>query len=353
MPAKIEEGPPERTVDLPGAGVQLPGPLQAGEGFVPEAELHRDLRGAAEKLRVVGGAPQAARVGLHRGGEILRDRLQVVAHPHVRGRKVRRQLQRPLGGRACPLGQPGGRAPVEVQGRAGIGEPGPGQGEAGVERDRLLVLHHHAVESDGIGALALDVEPLQVGLVGGQVRRRALRELSPLLLRQHQLEGVRHLTGDVLLHREDVLDLGVEGLLPAGGGGPVARHLHELRRDTDAAVVSVLLPPDLGQEEKADPELLGDLLRGQVRALVLARAGAGDHRETGQPGELGPHLVRHPLREVRRRRRSRGSGREEPPGASPRGARTAAVSGAASSARGARATPRRPRVRRPGCAPPR
>ena len=89
-----------------------------------------------------------------------------------------------------------------------------------------------------------------------------------------------------------------ERLLPPRGRRDSAGNLHQLGREADPARRSDLLPPDLGEQEIAHPKLLRDLLGRLRRRLVLVRAAARDDRQAGQPRELAPHLVGHPVREV-------------------------------------------------------
>ena len=124
------------------------------------------------------------------------------------------------------------------------------------------------------------------------------REPPALPPGQHNLQRLRHLGRNFSLHPEYVPQVRFVRLLPSRRRRASAADVHELGRQADPARPSGLLPPDLGDQEKADSQLPCDLLGRLGRGLVLARAGARDDLEAGQPRELAPHLVRHSIRKV-------------------------------------------------------
>src|SRR2546428_3792893 len=92
---------------------------------------------------------------------------------------------------------------------------------------------------------------------------------------------------------------GIERLLPPNDGSRDVRDLHQLGVDPHSAhPARALSPPDAAEKQVADTELPTDLLRMLDRVSVLVGAGAGDHLEASERGELAPDLVRHAIGEV-------------------------------------------------------
>ena len=110
---------------------------------------------------------------------------------------------------------------------------------------------------------------------------------------------MRDLARDVRLHLKHVGERGIERLLPPSGGGRDVRDLHQLGVHPHSAhPARALSPPDAAEKQVADPQLPTDLLRMLGRVPVLVGAGARDHLQASERGELASDLVRHAVSKV-------------------------------------------------------
>ena len=123
------------------------------------------------------------------------------------------------------------------------------------------------------------------------------RAVSAAALVGHQgdVERPGDLRRDVGLEREDLRDLPLVVVRP---DLRVVGDADQARRDAHAARVPGAVPADGALEDVVGVQLAADLAGGLARALVDARAGAGDHAQSGDQRQPRRDLVGDAVREV-------------------------------------------------------
>ena len=198
-----------------------------------------------------------AEIPIGRGPVPLVHRVDV-AEGSVRRRERAVQLQRrERGGLGAGIRLVGWEIAPERQHGVDVGQGRVGEGELGVQRDRLLQEPASLVEAGG-RALMPGVAAPEIEVVGAEVAGRALLHVAPLPGGKRHAELAGHPLGDVRLHMEDVGERCVERLLPATGA---ARRLDQLGAHPHAAPASLLVPPHGAGEQVVHPELASDLPR--------------------------------------------------------------------------------------------
>ena len=204
--------------------------IAADEGLVERQRLVQ----AAERLEQRGAVAQhvqVRRIERQRAIEVLRRTGEIVvaihrdtAEPGV-GRRVlridRERLHRRLAGLGIPL-LVGQQAHARLVGEV-AGQPVPRRGVARIDRQYLAVQRVGLLERLG-GVLPSELHGLQVKRVRLGIGRARLRRRAE----QRDLELLDHVRRDLVLDREDVVELAVVGLRPqvrVGAG------LDQLRRD--------------------------------------------------------------------------------------------------------------------------
>ena len=233
-----------------------------------------------------------------RSGRVLDDEPVVIAQRLMALRALRPDRQRLLRGLQRPSGPGRRRSAVGVEQRRGTAEPRPRLQEAGVERNRLLVVADGPPEARRIAGRhrLRGLLTAQIGLVSRQVPGRLLLEFAFLSGRERDVERLCHPRGDLPLHLEDVRQRRVERLPPprrrARGQTQLRAHLHAPR------AVASLREADGAREQVLDVQLLPDFLRLLLRLPVSVRAGARDDLQARQVRQLPAHLVRDAVGEV-------------------------------------------------------
>ena len=186
-------------------------------------------------------------------------------------------------------------APLLYKHRAGPRQRHPGLHEPGVERHRLLIVVDRLPQRGRIGAEGAGRLPLQVGVVGREVGRRAVRQHFLLAAPDRHVERLRHLGRHIGLHLEHVGERRIEWLLPFGVGGgdldQLGTHLHP-------AGAAGLGPAHLAHQQVVHPQLAADLLRRLAGVPVLGRAVGGGDSHAGKRSELAADRVGDAVGEV-------------------------------------------------------
>ena len=131
---------------------------------------------------------------------------------------------------------------------------------------------------------ALQIQVVGLGARGGRLHQRTIR---------HELRSQRlyDCGRQLVLHREDVLELAVVGLRPHV---IAVRDADELREYTQAIAVPAHAP----LQHRGDVQLLADLADVEVLPLEGECGGAGDHANSLHVREAIDDLLRHAVGEV-------------------------------------------------------
>ncbi len=284
-----DPGQPDGGEGFLGIDLQHPPHMALGPGHIALAELlHRDVDQGGGEARVhldrlgqggVGSSPVAGEPE-HQGlGLVALGQLGVQLDGPLRGLEPRaRVLPRIF-------------ADSELQHLAvGVGDPRPGQGVVRVHPDRL------PEESQGVshplgGVLAVLFAPLQVQVVGPHVLGAVLGELPRFRRGERHPERLGDGRGDLLLHREDVLQ---DAVVAVGPEMEPVGAVDELGGNADAVAGLA----DAPLQHRPHPQVRGH--PGDVHgfAAVLGHRVAGRHPESLDLGEIGEDVLGDPRAEV-------------------------------------------------------
>ena len=173
---------------------------------------------------------------------------------------------------------------------ARVGDRGVGEGEAGIDRHR--VLEHLERELQVLPreparvALAAEIQVVRLEVLGRLGRQRLL-----LLPRQRDPQSLGDLARDLVLQLEDVLHLAV---VPLGPDGEVRVRVHELRVDAQPRPGPAKAPA----EDVGRAELLSDLRRRDLLVAIRQHRGTREDLQALDLRELRDDVLGHAVAEV-------------------------------------------------------